>query len=59
MRKLLILAILATMVVMGHDAQAAGRRVRPQVSSGQGPVSQLISLERRKNAYLKQAIFGR
>ena len=58
MRKLLILAILAVVVLTGFEARAAQRRVR-QVSSGQGPVQALVDLERRKNAALRQMFFGR
>ena len=60
MRKLLILAVIATVTLTGLEVQAAGRRVR-QVSAGQGqgPVRGLIDMERRKNAALRQMFFGR
>ena len=59
MRKLLMLAAVAAVLMSGVESQAASRRVRPTVSSGQTPFSRLMELERRKNAYLKQMIFGR
>lgn len=59
MRKLLILAILATIALTGHEAQAYQRVVRTQVGAGPGPVARLIDLERRKNAALRQMFFGR
>jgi hypothetical protein len=59
MRKLLILAAVAAVTLTCVETQAAGRRVRPQVSSTQTPFSRLVDLERRKNAYLRQMVFGR
>ena len=59
MRKLLILASLAVIVLTGFEVEANQRRVRSQVSAGQGPVGRLVELERRKNAALRQAFFGR
>ena len=59
MRKLLILAAVAAVSLAGLEAHAAARRVRPQVSAGEGPVSRLVDLERRKNAALRQMFFGR
>ena len=60
MRKLLILAVLATLAMTGFEAHASGRRVRTQVSSASpGPVNRLMDLERRKNAALRQAFLGR
>ncbi len=59
MRKLAILAILAAVVLTGVEARASQRRVRTQVSAGQGPVGRLVELERRKNAALRQMFFGR
>ena len=59
MRKLLVLAAVAAVLSSGVETQAAVRRVRPQVSNGQTPWNRLMDLERRKNAYLRQMIFGR
>lgn len=60
MRKFLILAILATIALTGHEAQAAQRVVRTQVAAaGPGPFARLMELERRKNAALRQMFFGR
>ena len=59
MKKLLILAAVAAVTLTSVETQAAGRRVRPQVSSTQTPFSRLMDLERRKNAYLRQMVFGR
>ncbi len=60
MRKLLILAAVAAVTLTSVEIQAAGRRVRPQTSSSvQTPFSRLMDLERRKNAYLRQMVFGR
>ena len=59
MRKLLILAAVAAVTLTSVETQAAVRRVRPQTSSVQTPFSRLMELERRKNAYLRQMIFGR
>lgn len=60
MKKLLVLAVLATIVTTGFEAHASGRRVRTQVTSaGPGPVRNLMELERRKNAYLRQQFLGR
>ena len=59
MRKLLILAAVAAVVVTGVEARAAGRRIRPQVSGVQSPVNRLMEVERRKNAALRQMFLGR
>ena len=59
MRKLLILAAVAAVIMTGIEAQATGRRVRPQLSGVQSPVNRLIDVERRKNAALRQMFLGR
>lgn len=59
MRKLIILAVLATIALSGREAQAYQRVVRTQVGAGQGPFARLIDMERRKNAALRSMFFGR
>lgn len=61
MRKLLMLAAVAAIVMSSVEVEAAGwRAVRPQVSSGgTSTFNRLMELERRKNAYLKKVILGR
>ena len=59
MRKLLVLATLAIVTLTGFEAQAAGRRVRQQVSASPGPITRLVEFEKRKNAALRQMFFGR
>ena len=59
MRKLLIFAALAVVVMTAAETQAAVRRVRPQTSAIQGPVNRVMDLERRKNAALRQMFLGR
>ena len=59
MRKLSVLAFLTAMMLFGFEVQAAQGRVRAQISAGPGPINRLIELERRKNAALRQAFFGR
>ena len=58
MRKIITLAVVATILMSSVEVNAAGRRVRPQVSNGQTPFSRLMDLERRKNAALKRFFFG-
>ena len=59
MRKTAVLAILAALVLSGNQSRASERRVRPLITTSQGPVSRLIEFERRKNAALRQMFFGR
>ena len=59
MRRVLVIALLAIVALTGFEARASQRRVRPQVSSGQGPFKAIMDLERRKNAALRQMFFGR
>jgi len=59
MRKTLIVAMIVVVTLTGFEVRAAQRRVRPQVSAGQGPLRALIDLEKRKNAALRQMFFGR
>lgn len=60
MRKLLMLAAVAAIVMSSVEAEAAGwRTARPQVSSTSSTFTRLMELERRKNAYLKKVVFGR
>ena len=59
MRKLLMLSAVTAVLMTGVETEAAGRRVRPQVSSTPSTFSRLMDMERRKNAYLRQLVFGR
>jgi hypothetical protein len=67
MQKLLTLAILAAVVLICNSSDAASRRVRATqpangyvAQNGQaGPFARLMELERRKNAALRSAFFGR
>jgi hypothetical protein len=59
MRKLLIVAIAATMAMMTGQAHANGQRVRAQASSGPGLFNRLVEFERRKNAALRVIVLGR
>ena len=59
MRKIAVLAVLAALVLTGSQANASQRRVRTQLSAGQGPINRLVEFERRKNAALRQAFLGR
>ena len=68
MQKYLALAVLLIVVLTTGTSQASNRRVRQttQVNNGYyaaqaqpGPFARLMELERRKNAALRQAFFGR
>ena len=77
MRKLLVLAALAIVVLACDSSQAANRRMQNNsmpsnvapvrggtvVNNGyarpMGPIANLVDLERRKNAALRQMFFGR
>ena len=58
MRKLVVLASLAVIVLTGFEAQANQRRVRTQVLGGPRP-SAVDRTRTTKNAYLRQTFLGR
>lgn len=59
MRKLLIVAIVTTVMSVGGEARAVGERIRAQVATGQGPLVRLREFEQRKNQALRIIILGR
>lgn len=60
MKRIILIAVAALMLTTGSARAAGGRQNRAyRSSSGNGPISRLVELERRKNAWLRQTFLGR